>query len=148
MRRIFIFLIGIISISLSSFAQKGLNVEPYFSDSFVETSGVTLVSLNYRPEENSGMRKYRSISVVDQPQLADRIKGAVMKDGASSKSKEVSFKDGELYFGFYAMGGRGASRRYLLFLNRRPKGVEKTTLIYIEGDLDELAVKSIINKKR
>ena len=131
---------------LPAMAQEGLNVAPFFSDSYAEQPSVTLVNMSYDKLKQGGVKKYKSISVSDNPSLADKIKRAVTKDGASAESKEVSYREGDLYFGFYSMGGKKSSRRYLLYLNRRPKGIEKTTLIYIEGDLDEKAVKSMIKQ--
>ncbi|MDE6279320.1 MAG: hypothetical protein K2M05_05045, partial [Paramuribaculum sp.] len=59
-------------------------------------------------------------------------------------TKEVSYKNGQLYFGFYAMGGSENRKRYLFYLNRRAIGKRKSTLIYIEGNLSESEVKALI----
>ena len=109
----------------AAMAQEGLNVAEFFSDAYTGNPKVTLVSMSYDKVEKNGMRKYRSISV---------------------ESKEVSYREGQLYFGFYSMGGKRSARRYLLYLNRRPKGKEKTTLIFIEGNLSDAEVKRMINK--
>ncbi len=133
-------------VTLLAKAQEGLNIAPFFSDSYAGIPNVTLVSMNYDKNSQRGMKKYKSISVADNSELADKIKRAVTKDGTSAVNKEVSYVGGDLYFGFYSLGGEKGSKRYLLFLNRRPKGIEKTTLIFIEGDLDENAVKSLIKE--
>lgn len=125
-------------------AQEGLNVAPFFSETYISDPNVTLVTFSGSQLESRGLTKYKSISVVDDAGLSDKIAKAVSRDGSRSQSKEVKYKDGVLYFGFYSMGGKGRHRRYLLFLNRRPTGKEKTTLIYMEGDLDAASVKRMI----
>lgn len=130
--------------TLGAYAQEGLNVAPYFSDSYATNADVTMISLSGKQLEGKGLTKYKSVSVTGNPLLADKISAAVSKDGIKAKSKEVSYKEGQLYFGFYSLGGSGSHRKYLLYLNRRPVGKEKTTLIYIEGSLDDEAVKKMI----
>lgn len=134
----------LLATATSSFAQDGLNIAQFFTDTYGKMNDVTIVNMNYDNPEKGAVRIYKSISVVNNRELSDKIARAVTKDGTSANNKEVSYRDGELYFGFYSMGGKRSSRRYILFLNKRPKGVEKTTLIFIEGNLDEKDVKSLI----
>lgn len=133
---------------LSFYAQENLNVAPFFSDTYKSDKNVTLISLDkavgWLSEKH--ISKLKSISVKDDPELADKIRKSVTKDGANAKSKEVTFKKGQLYFGFYFFGGSGNARKYLLFLNRRPTGTEKTTLMYMEGDIDSEQVKALLTK--
>lgn len=125
-------------------AQAGLNVAPFFTESYASNPDVTMVSYSGEDLEAKGISKYKSIAVADNKALSDKIYKAVAKDGSLARSKEVVYKEGILYFGFYSMGGKGRHRKYLLYLNRRPTGKEKTTLIYIEGDLDAETVKKML----
>lgn len=144
MKRVLITLVVTVACFLPLKAQEGLNVAPFFTEAYISDPDVTLVTFSGSQLESRGMTKYKSISVADDAPLADKIARAVSKDGSAAQSKEVKYKNGMLYFGFYSMGGKGKHRRYLLYLNRRATGKEKTTLIYIEGDLDAAAVKRII----
>ena len=65
---------------------------------------------------------------------------------SEKKLTSLSYRGGDLYFGLYSMGGKGAGRRYLIFLNRRPAGQEKTILVYIEGNISEETVKKLIKR--
>ena len=132
-------------LSAAAYAQEGLNVAPFFTEVYSANRKLTSVTLTGDRCEKMGLRVYKSITVSDDVSLADKIRRAVAKDGAAAKSKEVSYREGQLYFGFYSMGGKGKERRYLIFLNRRPVGTEKTTLIFIEGDVSEEMVKKLIN---
>ncbi len=144
MKRFLITLMVVAACFLRMQAQEGLNVAPFFTETYISDPNVTLVTFSGSQLDSRGLTKYKSISVADDAVLADKIARAVGKDGSAAQSKEVKYKDGMLYFGFYSMGGKGKHRRYLLYLNRRPTGKEKTTLIYIEGDLDAASVKRMI----
>lgn len=126
------------------YAQQGLNVAPFFSGTYASNPDVTIVLLSGKKLEKKGLSKYSSVSVAGNSMISDKITAAVVKDGSRAVSKEVSYKGGKLYYGFYFMGGRDEHRKYLLFLDRRPDGKEKTTLIFIEGDLDSKDVMKMI----
>lgn len=143
--RIIVILICVVS-TLPVFAQEGLNINQFFTGEFMANPKVTSVEMNGKTLDWIGLKAYKSITVLDDAALADRIVQAVNKDGAKAKSKEVSYKEGQLYFGFYSMGGTRGNQRYILYLNRRPVGKEKTTTIYIQGDLSDKEVKELINK--
>lgn len=131
---------------LTSYAQKGLNVTPFFSDTYKSNPSVTFVEVYGQNLEMAGLTKYISISITANASLSDSIEKAVKKDGATAKSKEVIYKKGTLYFGMYYLGGKGSERCYLYYLNQRPVGNDKTILIYMEGSITEEMAKSLIKK--
>ncbi|MDE6533943.1 MAG: hypothetical protein K2M27_10500 [Muribaculaceae bacterium] len=146
MKRILFIIVAVMVGGMSANAQEGLDVAAFFTEAYTSNPKVTMVSFSGERLESRGMAKYKSISVTDDSALSDKIARAVGKDGSRSESKEVSYKDGMLYFGFYFMGGTGKERRYLLYLDRRAVGKDKTTLIYIEGNLDMASVKRLIKR--
>ena len=113
-------------LSIDACAQTGLNVAPFFSEEYASEKKLTSVTLTGVKCGKLGLRVYKSVSVTDDAPLA--------------------YRGGELYFGLYSMGGKGAGRRYLIFLNRRPAGQEKTILVYIEGNISEETVKKLIKR--
>lgn len=144
MKRFILTLIIALAWALSSYAQKGLNVAQYFSDTYRNEDTVTMVEVTGDNKKMPGIDNYRSITVLDNDALSESLEKAVKKDGASAKSKEVIYKKGKLYFGMYSMGGTGKHRRYLYFLNQKAVGKDKTMLIFIEGDISEEMAKSLI----
>lgn len=126
---------------------KSLNIFPFLSESYSSSGNVTLVTLSGDQLKVKGMKKYASVSVTGDSELADKISRAVKKDGVKAESKETTYKDGKLYFGFYSLGGKNDRRQYLFYLDKRPTGVDKTTVVYICGDWSVDEVKKIINKK-
>ena len=132
----------------ASFAYgEKLNVSPLFKEDFAKNASVTMVSVSGEQADWKGLTVYKSVSVSGNAEKADEIAGRVRKDGAKAEFKETSYKDGKLYFGFYSLGGYGQYRKYLFYLDLRPKGKEKTTLVYIEGDWTPDQVKAMITKK-
>lgn len=123
-----------------------LNIESFLKEDFAKNPSVTMVSMSGKQSDWKGLTSYRSVSISGDDTQADAMARAVRKDGVKAEFKETTFKDGRLYFGFYGLGGEGRHRRYLFFLDMRPKGKSKTTLIDIEADLTPEQVKQMIKK--
>ena len=121
-----------------------LNTAPFLSEDFAKNPAVTMVSMSGKQSEWKGLTSYRSVSISGDDTQADAMARAVRKDGAKAEFKETTFKDGRLYFGFYGLGGEGKHRKYLFFLDLRPKGKAKTTLIHIEADMTPEQVKQMV----
>lgn len=147
--KIFIVLSVFIICALASMTSRAerLNVAPFFKEEFASSPEVTMVAISGRQSKWKGLTLYKSVSVSGDSSKADAIAKAVKKDGAKAVFKETSYNDGKLYFGFYGLGGEGRNRKYLFYLDMRPKGGEKTILVYIEGDWSAEEVKSMITKK-
>ena len=126
---------------------ESLNVAPFLKEEFAANPEVTMVSMSGRQAKWDGLTLYKSVSISGDSAKADAMAKAVRKDGVKAGFKETSYKDGKLYFGFYGLGGEESNRKYLFYLDMRPKGVDKTTLIYIEGDWSAEEVKRMITKK-
>lgn len=139
----------ILVFSLASSAASGenLNVALFFKEEFAKNPAVTMVSFSGKQTDWKGLAVYKSVSVTGDNEKADAIARSVKKDGAKADFKETSYRDGKLYFGFYGLGGEGRHRKYLFYLDMRPKGKYKTTLVYIEGDWSADEVKEMITKK-
>lgn len=152
MKQNLIRIIGLVIIFFASLAKTTVNAEdlhvaPFLKEEFAKNPAVTMVSMSGQQSDWKGLTSYRSVSISGDDTQSDALVRAVRKDGAKAEFKETTFKDGHLYFGFYGLGGEGRHRKYLFFLDLRPKGKSKTTLIIMEGDLTPDQVKNkIINK--
>lgn len=145
--KFFLLLILLICAYMPLSAQSGLNVAPFFSESYSKSPGVVILSMSGMEEEKYKIDVYKSITVSDNLPLSEKISKAISKDGTRARRKDVKYKGGELYYGIYFMGGRGSERKYLLYLNRIPLGERKTTLIYIKADMSFDAVKEMIRRE-
>lgn len=142
------FLVILMCSLVSSIASgENLNVSPFFKEDFAKNPAVTMVSFSGKQTDWKGLTVYKSVSVAGDNEKADAIARSVKKDGAKADFKETSYRDSMLYFGFYGLGGEGPHRKYLFYLDMRPKGKAKTTLVYIEGDWSADEVKEMITKK-
>lgn len=148
LNRIMVFTILIISgLASQTIRAEDLNIAPFLKEGFAKNPAVTMVSMSGNKTEWKGLTSYRSVSVAGDDDIADAMARAVRKDGTKAEFKETTFRDGHLYFGFYGLGGDGRHRKYIFFLDLRPKAKPKTTLVYIEGDWTPEEVKKMITKK-
>lgn len=146
-RWIALFVILVFSLASSVASEENLSVSSFFKEEFAKNPAVTMVSFSGKQTDWKGLAVYKSVSVTGDNDKADAIARGVKKDGAKADFKETSYRDGKLYFGFYGLGGEGRHRKYLFYLDMRPKGKDKTTLVYIEGDWSADEVKEMITRK-
>lgn len=147
MKKLIIITLLAVLTSVAGYARSKLNIDTFFDNETISQNGVTMISYHDWQISGHKLKEYKSVTISGNKTLADRLLAAVKKDGANAESKETSYKGGNLYFGFYSMGGTGNHRRYLLYLNRRPAGEEKSTLIYIEGDVDTGFIRNLLKLK-
>ena len=147
MRRATILIIILLSVLPKVLSQENLNIAPFFSSEFFEKNGVSTLTVTGDNLKNTGIATYRSLTVTGNDEGSDQLSQAVKHDGATAQTREVSYRDGKLYFGFYVLKPRAALNRYLLYLDRNESGERKTTLIYLEGKGDTNKIKKFLNKK-
>lgn len=147
MKRLIILTLLAVLSSIAGYARGNLNIDSFFENEIITQSGVSMISYHDWKICGHKLKEYKSVTISGNKLLADRLRIAVTKDGANAVSKESSYKDGELYFGFYYLGGSEKRQRYILYLNRRPASEEKSTLIYLEGDVDTRFVRDMLKLK-
>lgn len=147
MKRLIILTLLAVLSSVAVYARSNLYIDSFFENEIISQSGVSMISYHDWKIGGHKLKEYRSVTISGNKQLSERLRIAVTKDGANSVSKETSYKEGELYFGFYYLGGAEKRQRYILYLNRRPAGEEKSTLIYLEGDVDTRFVRDMLKLK-
>lgn len=156
MKRIIIIFIGLF-IAIAARAQQGLNINSLFNENLITESWVTQ-ELNDKTEiivtgnkaKELGLNTYHSISVTGKAK-SDRtaIERLVIKDGAQALDKDVEYRNGQLYYGFYTLKPNKKNKRYIFYLNQNlanksPKNV--VTVIYMEGKKSPEEVKKLIRK--
>lgn len=147
MRRITILIILVLSVLPKVLAQESLDISPFFSHDFFEKNGVTTLTVKGEKLKDTGISTYRSITVTGNDEGSDQLAQAVKHDGAKALTREVSYRDGKLYFGFYVLKPHASLNRYILYLDRTEGEERKTTLIYLEGTADTQKIKKFLNKK-
>lgn len=129
-------------------AQDRLEIASFLNDGIEHApqAQVTTVSITGKQLKQHNLSIYRSISVTGDQELTRQIERAVTHDGAKADSREVSFKDGRLYFGFYTLPPHDKENRYIFYLNSEPTGGNKTTLIYIQGKASPEKIQEMLKR--
>lgn len=148
MKRITIIILTCLLTSMAAMAQKGLNINRLFDGRYKKAAGATEIIVTGVQAREIGLTVYHSVSVTDKTQ-AEIIESLVVKDGVQSIDKEVEYRNGQLYYGFYTLKKNKGENRYIFYLNQNlarksPKSV--VTLIYMEGEASADKIKKLIRK--
>ncbi len=125
-------------------AQTGLNIDQMFADNYRDMKGASETILNNGHLNKVKIDLYHSITFSGHPELGAVIERLVAKDGSRAVSKEVRYKAGHLYYGFYRLAPVNSRNRYILYLNGNLSGDNKIILLYIEGKASEDQVKQMM----
>lgn len=132
----------------TAMAQVGLNINRLFDGRYKKAAGATEIIVTGVQAREIGLTVYHSLSLTDKNQ-AELVEGLVVKDGVQAVDKEVEYRNGQLYYGFYTMKKSKRDNRYIFYLNqnlarRSPKNI--VTLIYMEGLASPDEIKKLIRK--
>lgn len=149
MNRFLTMLTLILVASLSAIAQQKLAIMPLLDNatSTNPSAEIASVEVSGKQLKPHNLSIYKSLSVSGDAALAEKMERAVMHDGTSAESREVSLRDGRLYFGFYTMPPAGNENRYIFYLNATLAGGSKTTIIYMQGKAGEASIRKMIKKQ-
>ena len=141
-------LLTVLSVTAAQ-AQDRMAIQPFFNDGIPHApdAKVTAVSVTGNQLKSHGnLSIYRSVSVTGDSELIRKIERAVTRGGTKAESREVSLKDGRLYFGFYTMPPLGNENRYIFYLNSTLAGGSKATLIYLQGEASSAEIQRLIKR--
>ena len=155
-RTIFIILTCLLT-CVSVMAQQGLNINRLFNENLKtddwvtqELNGKTEIIVTGDQAKEMGLSTYHSISLNSgKKQDRESIEALVIKDGAQALDKDVEYRNGQLYYGFYTLKPNKRNKRYIFYLNQNlarksPKNI--VTVIYMEGKKSPEEVKKLIRK--
>lgn len=138
-------LIGLL-VALAAAAQKGLGINELFDGRFRSDSDVKETIIKSSDLEDYDLTLYHSLTLTGKPDLVGIIEPLVSRDGTSASDREVSYRNGHLYYGFYSLRPKGDKNRYIVYLNQHPAGGNKIILIYLEGEASADKVKKMIKQ--
>ena len=134
---------------LTMAAGDTLEIDALFDGRFRADPRVTETIITGNSLAEYNLSTYRSLTLKGTPELTTDIEKAVIRDGARATDREVSFKNGQLHYGFYALPPRNNLRRYIFYLNRQPSQPNqsgKVILIYVDGKADINQIKRMLKK--
>ena len=148
MKRIIIIILTSLLTTMAAMSQNGLNINRLFDGRYKKAAGATEIIVTGSQAREIGLVVYHSVSVTDKAQ-AEIIESLVVKDGVLAIDKEVEYRNGQLYYGFYTLQKGKHNNQYIFFLNQNlarkaPKNV--VTLIYMEGNASASKIKKLIRK--
>lgn len=128
-------------------ASDPLAVESLFDGRFRSDPRVTETVITGNSLADYLLTSYKSLTFTGAPDLTPAVEKAVTHDGATARDREVSYQEGHLYYGFYALPPRNNLKRYIFYLNRASKSTAgKVILIYVEGHADINQIKRMLKK--
>lgn len=128
-------------------AKGRLSVESLFKGRFLsdKNARVTMVSGTEQLRQNY-LSDYRSITL--QKPSAEQVEDmekAINADAKNLSDREMSYKDGQLYYAFLFFDGDDEyDNRYVIYLNQLPRKGNKVVLIYLEGPALPQTVKKML----
>lgn len=128
----------------ASVAQDRLNIGALFDGRYHDEPKASETQISGAKLEKYSLSLYRSLTLADMPEAADVIEPLVVKDGAGAVDREVSYRDGGLYYGFYQLKPRNGCQRYLFYLNQNRNKGNKIILIYLEGTASREKIKQML----
>lgn len=149
MKRITLIITVMALTTLSVLAQSGLNINSLFDGRYKTNPYAAEYIVTGPAAWDIDLEVYHSLKVTQKEQQ-ELIESLVNKDGATAVDKEVQFRSGKLYYGFYTLSKTKKGRnRYIFFLNQNlakksPKNM--VTLIYMEGKATPTQIKKLIRK--
>lgn len=152
MKRVITMILMSVLVSLAVNAQSRLHVLELLGR-YRTLPNVVEVHVTGKEARTVNLETYRSLSMPASIENARKVEQMVVKDGVTAKEKEVEYRGGRLYYGFYMLSPvikhDKKLNRYLFFLNQslaKKNPVDKITMIYMEGEADTDYIKSLIRK--
>lgn len=145
MKRLLLLIAISISVAVGAMSQTGLSVNELFDGRYRNNPSATETVMNGGSLTKYDLTLYHSLTFTGDSSQATAIERLVAHDGAAAREKEVTYRHGQLYYGFYVLPRVNGKHRYLFYLNQYAAGVgDKIILIYIEGNAGKEAIKKLL----
>lgn len=131
--------------ALAAAAQKGLSVASVFDGRYRDDPNARETVISGGALARHKIDLYRSLTFLSpDAATASEVEKVVRQDGARATAREVQYKDGNLFYGFYTLTRKNNKNRYILYLNQLASGGDKIIVIYLEGAATGEQVKKML----
>lgn len=132
---------------LSAAAQTGLATGSLFDGRFRDMPNARETIISGGKLSKYKLSTYRSIAVSDADEATVlSVEAIVKQDGAKAQSREVQYRDGHLFYGFYTLRPASGNNRYIFYLNQPTSEGNKLIVIYLEGKATPDKVKQMLKQ--
>ena len=149
-KRIFTVIL-LLSVQAAVFAQKGLQVDQLFGGPYLQRKDATEVLIKGSRLHTYKLTLFRSITLTPAKGEAEQFEKCVLADAKLAIDKELTHRQGHLYYGFCQFKPRGETRRYLFFRDNGLRANVHTnrqiSLIYMEGTASPQELKQMFTGK-
>lgn len=127
--------IMLLAIASTAWPQDGLQVNSLFDGRYRDNPAATETILSGPALSDYELKRYHGLTLTGTPDAADRIEPLVTRDGSTAINREVSYRSGRLYYGFYQLPQLNGLNRYLFYINQHvgKSGGNNIVIIYLEG---------------
>lgn len=129
----------------SAGAQTELRINELFDGEFVDDPRATEIVQQGGSLTDYKLSQYHSLTVADAPELATRFETLLRADGRKATDREVTYRNGGIYFAFYQLPPADKLNRYIFYLNSNRAAGNKIMLIYMAGKASASEIKSFMN---
>ena len=144
MKRFINLLILMAVVSVTAVAQENLSIGRLFDGRYHDEPRAAETYIAGGKLSGYDLSLYRSLTLTGMPQEAAPIEKLVTHDAAGAVDREVSYRDGGLYYGFYELKPVKSTRRYLFYLNQNRNKGDKIIIIYLEGKASRDKIKAML----
>ena len=142
-----IFLIIALITATSAFAQEGMAVNKLFTSDYKQRPSVNEVEISGMVLKSYGVTKFRSITAINDAEVADIMRRCVAADAPKAIGSEVKKVGGVINYALYTFSEKEGKYRYVFYRNRKNgDGKKEVTVLYVEGTATLKELKDLFKK--
>lgn len=142
-----IFLIIALITATSAFAQEGMAVNKLFTSDYKQRPSVNEVEISGMVLKSYGVTKFRSITAINDAEVADIMRRCVAADAPKAIGSEVKKVGGVINYALYTFSEKEGKYRYVFYRNRKKgDGKNEVTVLYVEGTATLKELKDLFKK--
>lgn len=145
MKRLYLIILLLATCMMSANAQSGLEINDLFDGEYSNDPRATEIEMSGGVLKDYSLTVYRSLTLVDAPEAARQIETLLREDGANALQREVTYRNGGIYYAFYQLPKQNNIYRYIFYIDLNKTGGNKIMLVYLAGKADSKQIKKMLN---
>lgn len=126
-------------------AQEALQINSLFDGKYTDNPNATEIMMQGGKLSDYNLSDYHSVTIVNDKSDISQIERIIRHDGSNALEREVTYRNGGIYFAFYQLPKQNKLNRYIFYLNSYRNGGNKIMIVYLSGKASPKEIKSFIN---